>query len=218
MLPNPMFPYHQTKMLFSRYSSQVVGEIISYIEIWSLSETFRNKTHLLSRFSQNVSKIDIKKFMLLLNFLFFLDTQNKKPFSFCLCQNIQGLINKPRELSTLSRNKCCIPAFGCRNAERYNHSHSKHFGRVSRKKTLKSKYPPLYQWKPDSKILTAIINLTQAKIIAVFCISFLQQDRNVRKHWKVFSIFYLRKTITAFYLKKKYFDQPSKSFSKIKNF
>lgn len=167
--------------------------------------------------------------MLLLNFLFFLDTQNKKPFSFCLhiyrnhdisslCQNIQGLINKPRELSTLSRNKCCIPAFGCRNAERYNHSHSKHFGRVSRKKTLKSKYPPLYQWKPDSKILTAIINLTQAKIIAVFCISFLQQDRNVRKHWKVFSIFYLRKTITytAFYLKKKYIWSTIKIFLKDK--
>lgn len=122
-----------------------------------------------------------------------------------LCQNIQGLINKPRELSTLSRNKCCIPAFGCRNAERYNHSHSKHFGRVSRKKTLKSKYPPLYQWKPDSKILTAIINLTQAKIIAVFCISFLQQDRNVRKHWKVFSIFFSSENYYCFLFEKKYY-------------
>lgn len=118
-----------------------------------------------------------------------------------LCQNIQGLRNKPRELSTLLRNKCCIPAFGRWNAEWYNHSHSKHFGNVSRKKTLKSKYPLLYQWKPDSEILSAIINFTQAKIIAVFCISFLQQDRNVRKHWKVFSIFFfLWKKLLLFFI------------------
>lgn len=133
-----------------------------------------------------------------------------------LCQNIQGLINKPRELSTLSRNKCCIPAFGCRNAERYNHSHSKHFGRVSRKKTLKSKYPPLYQWKPDSKILTAIINFTQAKIIAVFCISFLQQDRNVRKHWRVFSIFFSSENYYCFLFEKKIFWSTIKIFLKDK--
>lgn len=127
----------------------------------------------------------------------------------------RGLLTSQENCRLFSQNKCCIPAFGCWNAEPYNHSHSKHFGNASRKKTLKSKYPLLYQWKPDSEILSAIINFTQANIIAVFCISFLQQDRNVRKHWKVFSIFFpLEKTITAFYLKNKYFDQPSKSFQR----
>lgn len=70
------------------------------------------------------------------------------------------------------------------------HSYMKHFGNASRKKTQKEKKLGLiYQWKPDSITLSAIINIPHRKIPILLSI-FSVQYKNV-KDWKRIKIFSL---------------------------